>query len=884
MNSTTQYNEYLESQYMEQFADFGMDEEIVHMSSATEPIIIEQEGGDESQSWKILKKNSSKSIFLKRKMREYIPIGRVLGFLDANMGISYVGSSRHHHMLKTTRITSERDQIELYKNNFNKIDEYFHTSYSLAKHSYGRINPNGYMSLSIFHRPTRHTFADGQYRDIDMKNCQPVAVYEVCKQMGLEDSVSSLRNYCEKTKYYREQIMKFHNVNKDMAKQLPIRIMFGGSYDKWITENGVEIQSKMKTFVDMETQLKPIMELVYKENSQMIKELSKDTTWNNKPLNCKKRSVMGLWGQTMERFFQETAISYLVDVKGLILEDIIPSQDGLMVRPQCWYDGIEDDCGMAVKDKYNINIVFEEKPFDEKFELVSINCEKSFAIWSDQLSVKLLANRLIDEFGDSILRNSENGELFIYWDKRWYNESTDKNKRYIWRIVSEKLYELIEPEIKKEVSLTKKEKDTLLQVLRNHTSQKVRMNEVILHSLSKCKEMKGDFDSNPFLIGFDDCVYDLEAGKPREYVYSDYMTLSVGYDFPRNIDSNLDVTGEENITIRDDLINMFESIQPNKEDMRLMFQILASGLDGIAYQKLFFLNGMGGNGKGVIGALMATILGQYYYQGGQGVLKECEKANAPSPDILLMKGKRYINFKELEGVLNVSVLRNLTGGGKFSGRMLNSNPVNFEMSGTFVAEFNSHPDLNGKPMEADYRRMVDCNFPINFTSDQTKIGKNIGGVEFQEANEYYVSIEFKEKSRDMFMMMLLKTYAAYRTVTGIKFDIPTHIKERTDKYLANQNVFKRLTDKMYEKVEINDNDKQDKKAKTLKATDMWRTIQSQEDYRFLTAREKKNQYGRDSFYQHLKNEFQTEMHKQKQTLVCIGVKDRSDEEDDEDED
>tara|TARA_R110000744_G_scaffold151457_2_gene264929 strand:+ start:7413 stop:10046 length:2634 start_codon:yes stop_codon:yes gene_type:complete len=832
-------------------------------------------------SWKILKKDATKSIFTKKKMREYIPLGRVLGFISANMGISYVGMGVWADVMKATRITSEQDHMECYKNNYNKVDGYFHTSYSLSKHSYGRINPNGYLSASILCRPTRHTFVDGFYRDLDMKNCQPVAVYERCLQMGIAESFSSLKKYCDNTKALRSEIMAFHNVSKDMAKQLPIRILFGGSYDEWIKDNGVEEGSKLKTFSDMEAQLKPIMTLVYKDNMQMVKDLTKDSVWAKKTDNAKKRSVMGLWGQSMERFFQEEAISFLVEEKGFLLEDIIPSQDGFMVRNQYWYDGIEDDCSQAVKDKFAINIVFEEKQFDEKFDLISIDVVKNFEIWNDTLSVKLLSDRLIKEFGDYILRDRENGELFIYWDKRWYNETTTSNKRYIWRLISEKLYELICPEINTDISLTKKERDMLLRDLRNNTSQKVRMNEIILHSLSKCNEMVCEFDNNPFLLGFDDCVYDLEKGEERDYNYNDYMTLSVGYDFPK-IDYN-DVSNEDHIKLKDDLSDMFRSIQPSEDDLKLLFQILASGLDGIAYQKVFFFNGAGGNGKGVIGGLMGVALGQYYYQGGNAILKEAEKANAPSPDILLLKNKRYVNFKELEGTLNASILRNLTGGGKFSGRMLNSNPVNFEMSASFVAEFNNHPDLNGKPMEADYRRMVDFKFPINFTSDEKKIGHNIGGVDYKESNEYYVSNTFKEKSRDMFMAMLLNIYKISRNSNGMVFNVPQHIKDRTNLYLANQNVFKRLTDLLYTKVEVNLNDRKDIRSKSMKANKMWTDIQNEEDYRLLTSREKKNQYNRDNFYQHLNNEFRAD-DRAGVALVIVGVQYNSTFEDDSDDD
>ena len=36
-------------------------------------------------------------------------------------------------------------------------------------------------------------------------------------------------------------------------------------------------------------------------------------------------------------------------------------------------------------------------------------------------------------------------------------------------------------------------------------------------------------------------------------------------------------------------------------------------------------------------------------------------------------------------------------------------------------EFNYSPDLDGKPQRADYRRLVDSFFPVNFTDDPNKI-------------------------------------------------------------------------------------------------------------------------------------------------------------------
>ena len=65
-------------------------------------------------------------------------------------------------------------------------------------------------------------------------------------------------------------------------------------------------------------------------------------------------------------------------------------------------------------------------------------------------------------------------------------------------------------------------------------------------------------------------------------------------------------------------------------------------------------------------------------------MKDVERANTPSPDMYNLKNRRYINFKEVAGAVRVAMLRNLTGGGKFVGRLLNCNPQSFYTTATWV--------------------------------------------------------------------------------------------------------------------------------------------------------------------------------------------------------
>ena len=827
--------------------------------------------------WTLDKKTAAHSIFLKKKMREYTNFKKVVGFIHNEMGESYVGASKHKHLI-STNIVNEKHHIEMYKNMYNTKDKYFANSYHLAKHKWGRVIPTNYTSASIFRRGLRHAICEDIYVDIDMQCCQPKIIYEMCKCHSQQLLVPSLKAYTTDPTIYRNAIVETHNVPYETAKALINAIVFGGSYANWKKKNGVTDTIQMPIIVELEAQIKTVIDIVYKANPQIKKDVEKvdPTKWKTEA--DAKRGVMGLWAQTIERMIQETAIMYLVNDRGFNLESIVSCQDGFMILKALNYDSILSDIEQAVLDAFSIEMKFVIKPFDEAIEIPEFNEGKSAVEWADAVTVKPLSVTLIKHFKDYILRNPNDGSLFVYYNNRWYNETDSKNQLHIIRYISENLYEIMRDEIMSDSALKADERDIILTHLRSNTSTNSRMTEIIKHAMSVCLPMNQEFDAKPFLLGFENGVFDLAKHEFRQYEYSDYMTMSTGYDFNDSIDlQNLD---DEQFAIRNELTDFFDAIQPNPEDIQLLFQILASGLDGVSYQKVFFFNGAGGNGQGCVASLMAAVLGQYYGQPSNGVLYDIEKSNTASPDMMGLKGKRYINFKEVEGLLQASMLRNLTGGGSFSARYLHSNPVQFKMMSTFVMEFNNHPDLSGKPQESDYRRMVDFQFPTKFTDNPNKIGLTVGGSTYQKSNPYYISEEFTTKSRDIFLHMLLFVYKSFRQDHGVEFTIPQHVIERTDKYLKNQNVFHSIFSKYWEKCEVKcENgkmDKEDKKLKTVTCKQLWNVVQLDEEYRGLGARMKKNMYNRDAFYTWLNENFIVSTNKDK-TQIIIGLESISNE-------
>jgi len=794
------------------------------------------------------------TIFNKKKILEFANVKKVYGFIKNQMGISYQGIKRYEYLSKVD--STELQQIIRFKELYNKKLKAFQTAFFLSKHKWGRIIPaNDYLSLSIFHRPTRHSLCQGIYRDIDMVNAAPTTIYEIAKLNNRQ--CKWLGKYVNRTKKYREFIMEHHNCSKDCAKNLPIVLMMGGSYKGWIEEwdiqQNIENHQKIKDIIELENELKDIMDIVYASNRHIEKDVLKvdPTKWRN--LDERKRGVMSLWCQSIERLFQETAISFLVQCKDFKIEHIVPCQDGFMILKELWYDDILQDCQRVISEKFGINMKFVDKPFDEAIPIEEYEDDKDVNEWEDNISSKKLADKFLELFGNYVIKYQSN--IYVFYGHKWFDESDSKKQHKLTRYISENLYEKMKNEIEGDSSLVEKDRNRLLKILRINTSSGNKINDIVKHILSKAKEnTKDEFNVNPFLLGFDNGVYDLQKDEFRPYKFDDFMTQSTRYDYMKP--NYEDINTQE---IKRELIEIFETIQPNKEARKLFMQVLASGLDGMAYQKLFLFNGQGGNGKGLTGSLMDVCLGDYYHQPSNGILKSVEQCNAPSPDMINLKNKRYINFKEVSGLIKVAMLRNLTGGGKFSGRYLNKNPESFSMSATFLMEFNVSPDLDGKPQPADYRRMVHIEFPINFTDDENKINKVIGGTLYKQANSKYGTQEFLQSVKYVFLDMLLDEYKENLKdrdendkLKGILFTIPEQIRIRTEKFIENQNIFHKLFNDLWETVEIPKDEedkkkyKEEKKKYTVKVKDIWTSITQTDDYRSLNYRDKRN-YSRDEF-------------------------------------
>ena len=124
---------------------------------------------------------------------------------------------------------NERDQLLDYKSLIK--DGYANVKYNkVSGIPYGRSNPDRALGLYSIRREIRHTLAINNYIDIDIENCHPVILLQICKANdGIE--CDNLAEYVNNRDKYLNDIIKKFNVSRDSAKKLFIKLMYFGSFE-----------------------------------------------------------------------------------------------------------------------------------------------------------------------------------------------------------------------------------------------------------------------------------------------------------------------------------------------------------------------------------------------------------------------------------------------------------------------------------------------------------------------------------------------------------------------------------------------------------------------------------------------------------------------------
>lgn len=283
------------------------------------------------------------------------------------------------------------------------------------------------------------------------------------------------------------------------------------------------------------------------------------------------------------------------------------------------------------------------------------------------------------------------------------------------------------------------------------------------------------FDANPYLVGFNNGVWDFTEGVRafRKYKPSDYMTMSVGYDW-----------NEEEATdpIKNaSLLSLIKEILHDQDIIDFFLETVSRSLIGISSQKFIILNGGGGNGKGLLcDGLGAEMFGDYGYNIPIHILTDAKKSGA-NTELAQCNNKRFLYCKEpsAKKCLDNAIVKELTGGGGINARQCHSNDTKVQLCGTLFMECNPKLPWLEEPSNAELRRVSLIPFNSSYVSEIDEVDPT---HRIYQLNSLYTTPEWKREYAPIYFN-ILKTILL-KNLVSLDVKIPKTIKDVTDVYLS----------------------------------------------------------------------------------------------------
>ena len=318
--------------------------------------------------------------------------------------------------------------------------------------------------------------------------------------------------------------------------------------------------------------------------------------------------------------------------------------------------------------------------------------------------------------------------------------------------------------------------DTIITKLENVTFKNNILTQAAYLFKNHDPEFCSRLDSNPYLIGFKNGVYDLESGKFRKGELTDYITFSTGYDYT-------EYDPKESNT--QEIYSFLSKIITKKSVLEYTLKVLGRALVGIPDEKFYIWTGLSGaNGKSTLVNFLEATLGEYITSADVSLLtnKRSNSSNA-SPDVIRLKGKRVFSFQEPEhdDKLRTGILKQFTGGDTIIARELFKAPVSFKLQGTMIMCCNDLPSVSSTD-GGTWRRIRVVQFNSRFCENPVK------------ENEFKIdpSIKYKlQKWKPYFMSILLHYYSLFKQY-GMQE--PDEVKQATDRYKVENDKFNEFFD------------------------------------------------------------------------------------------
>lgn len=567
--------------------------------------------------------------------------------------------------------------------------------YAEGKIKNGRLYAEGGLSLQSFKKAIRHTLAKDIYIDIDMVNAHPVLLKQYCDFNDIE--CKYLHRYVKNRDKWLSELMEHHEIDRNKAKTLMLRLCYLGNY----IIDDEEPADKIDKVVKFSEELKRIAKEVCKIEKEVTKVVKKDETKENI-----RSSVLSITAQILENNCLQSMKAFFKK-KGL--EVGVLCFDGLMVEKTATFGPDETyttrilrECEEYVKQRTEYQISLDVKPMELGMEVPQFD---EFVDDDKDVQEKLFL--------------LENPNFFKYCDKTLYvfNELTGKYddcekdesalNHYICKHAEYFKYETsINPDYSRlksygrDASLMKK----VIPFVKIASSDPEWLDETA-HT------------SRGYLL-FKDGIYNMYTGQFTKGFNPDIVFHGrIPHNFPKRKQKYVDYANELS----------FKKLFDNPEPIKVA---LSKALAGESHKiKEFYLcPGKTNAGKSKLINMMQTAFGKQYIRSFNAESLAL-RGNNDSRDegarnrwTYLLRFARVIFSNEIsmDKSLDGNAIKKIAGGGdEVVGRTHGKEEVEFKPHFLAFCMLNDIPKI--EPMEdAVYERLRYCEFPKQFSMKPTK--------------------------------------------------------------------------------------------------------------------------------------------------------------------
>lgn len=385
---------------------------------------------------------------------------------------------------------------------------------------------------------------------------------------------------------------------------------------------------------------------------------------------------------------------------------------------------------------------------------------------------------------------------FKFCGKSWFQFENgfwkEINDRYLGQFILTKFMDQIKV-------LLKSSHDDEVRKIYGDILGRLSMNSSVVGFASYLKyifydeNFENELDSNMYLIGFQNGIYDLDLCQFRQGIPDDKISKKLGCEYIEYDDDSPEIN-----QVKEIMAQYFPDEELRHYIMNIMCQVF---IGNIFLKHLFVWVGCGDNGKTVFSTWFELMLGNQYCKKIPASIL-CSDKSSPqnaSPQLVRIKGARLVFMDEPDPdhKMNSSIVKLFTGHDSISARDLyqpGTTMRDFNIPALFVLVCNKEPTFSN-PDGAALNRLVICNFRTKFVSqndyEETK-QKSRHPVYLKEAN--YVE---KLKKLTSALAFYLLTHWKHNKHVIKNLEIPDCIKSAKERYMADRNMCQKFIEYYY---------------------------------------------------------------------------------------